>query len=544
LPIADFSAQITEEIITEEGIRIFAITGSTIHHEPFTVEVSAAEFADDRALKAALTAAAGARSPVHAGMGKHLGPAIQLLTTDHLRQTQRYDRTGWIGKRFLLPGREEPHVSIVLPRKLPYALNPKANINEGLKAFKALLESMPRAQTTVAGVLPFQAPIANLVGWRDERYAVFIKGRTGSFKTSWAQCLMAIYGPNFRHDSLLIKLGQGATTNAIMALSTHAYDLPFLIDNYKPSTGGGAKDLINLLHNILEGGEKDRLQRSSELRETKAVFCWPIVTGEDVPETDAATLARMLIIPFNCEPGSSNPKLTEAQEGIEHLCALGASWLDWLESEDGRDAALDESRKFTDTRESWAKNLREKYPKMANIFRVATNLATNQLTWQMMLQHPTIGPALDDYAKDHTEGLELLMHEMGACTTESLEASRFLAMLVELLTSGRVQLLDYPNAPVNEGERERMIGWKHNDGSVFLLPDLAREAVERTMGRECLGALSDRTLHSQLASLKMLASQEAGRYTVNRKIEGKSTRLLHLTGTAITGSSDTENSQQ
>jgi hypothetical protein len=362
---------------------------------------------------------------------------------------------------------------------------------------------MATMQTTVAAVLPFEAPVADLVGWRDERYAVFIKGRTGSFKTSWAQCLMAVYGQNFLQDSFLIKLGQGATTNAIMALSTHAHDLPFLIDNYKPSTGGGARDLINLLHNILEGGEKDRLQRSSELRETKPVFCWPLVTGEDVPETDPATLARMLIIPFNCEPGSSNPKLTEAQEGAEHLCALGAAWLNWLETEDGHDAVIEEARKFTDTREGWATHLRQAYPKMANIFRVATNLATNQLTWQMMLQHPIIGPAVDDYTNDHTKGLQMLMDEMGAYTTESLEASRFLAMLVELLTSERAQLLDFPQAPANESERDRMIGWKHSDSSVYLLPDLAREAVERMMGRESLGGLSDRTLHSQLASLNM-----------------------------------------
>lgn len=516
------------------------IAGTTIHQNDFTVEVTAKEFADDRALKAALTTVAGARSPVHAGMAKHLGPSIQLLTTDEFRQTRRYERTGWAGDRFLIPGREPPQVGITLPRKLPYALNPRANINEGLKAFQALLDSMARAQTTVTAMLPFQAPVARLAGWCDERYAAFIKGRTGSFKTSWAQCLMALYGQNFLQDSLLIKLGQGATTNAIMALSTHAHDLPFLIDNYKPSTGGGARDLINLLHNILEGGEKDRLQRSSELRETKPVFCWPLVTGEDVPETDPATLARMLIIPFTCEPGSSNPKLTEAQEGAEHLCALGASWLDWLETDDGHDAVLDETRKFTDTREGWATSLRQVYPKMANIFRVATNLATNQLTWQMLLQHPIIGPAVADYTNDHTKGLRMLMDEMGACTTESMEASRFLAMLVELLTSGRVQLLDYPQTPANDSERDRMIGWKHSDGSVYLLPDLAREAVERTMGRESLGGLSDRTLHSQLASLNMLKSQEPGRFTVNRKIQGKSTRLLHLSGAALAGPSETE----
>jgi hypothetical protein len=540
VPIADFSAQITEELCAENGRRLFVITGRTIHQEPFTVEVASPEFADERALKAALTTVAGARAPVHAGMTKHLGPAIQLLTTDEVRQTRRYERTGWAGDRFMIPGREPPQVSISLPRKLPYAIHPTANLNEGLKAFQALLESMPRAQTTVAATLPFKAPLAPMAGWRDERSAVFIKGRTGSFKTSWAQLLMAIYGPHFLQDSLLIKLGQGATTNAIMSLATHAHDLPFLIDNYKPSTGGGAKDLINLLHNILEGGEKDRLSRASELRETRPIFCWPLVTGEDVPDTDPATLARMLIIPFHSEPGSSNPKLTEAQEGAAHLCAVGASWLTWLETADGREAVEEEARKFADVRDGWAATLREAYPKMANMFRVATNLAITQLTWQIMQQHPVIGPAIEDYTSDHTTGLTTLMHDMGSYTTESLEASRFLTMLVELLTSQRIQLLNYPNTPTTDNEREHMIGWKQKDGSVYLLPDLAREAIERTMGRDSLGGLSDRTLHSQLASLGLIKSRDQGRFTVNRKIDGKSTRLLHLAAAAITGSDEAE----
>jgi hypothetical protein len=200
----------------------------------------------------------------------------------------------------------------------------------------------------------------------------------------------------------------------------------------------------------------------------------------------------------------------------------------------------EEARKFADVRDGWAATLREAYPKMANMFRVATNLAITQLTWQIMQQHPVIGPAIEDYTSDHTTGLTTLMHDMGSYTTESLEASRFLTMLVELLTSQRIQLLNYPNTPTTDNEREHMIGWKQKDGSVYLLPDLAREAIERTMGRDSLGGLSDRTLHSQLASLGLIKSRDQGRFTVNRKIDGKSTRLLHLAAAAITGSDEAE----
>jgi DNA primase len=337
--VADFTAHTAEEIVVEDGTRAFRLTGTTPPGHPFSVEIWAKEFADDRALKAALTQAAGAQFPVRAGMTKHLGPAIQLLTAPEIPRIRRYDRTGWANGHFLIPGREPSGVTIALLRKLPYAIHGEANLTIGLEAFGCLLSCMPTTQTTVAATIAFQAPLAPLAGWRDERHGLFIKGRTGSLKTSWTQVLMSLYGPEFLRDSLLIKLGQGATTNAIMAFATQASDLPLLIDNYKPSTGGGARDLINLLHNILEGGEKDRLNRAAELRETRPIFCWPIITGEDVPDTDAASLARILVVTFTWAPGTPNDELAQAQSQARHLYAVGATWLTWLESDEGQTRA-------------------------------------------------------------------------------------------------------------------------------------------------------------------------------------------------------------
>jgi hypothetical protein len=495
----------------------------------------AREFADERALKAALTEASGASSPVYAGMAKHLAPAIQLLSPKDVCRQRQYSRTGWAGDVFLMPGRVGRDVVIDLPRKLPYRVLPQANLTEGLKALQSVLTCMDRKQTTIGVTVPFQAPLAKLMGWQDERYALFIKGRTGSLKTSYAQMLMAIYGPDFLRDSLLIKFGQGATANAMMALATHAHDLPFLLDNYKPSTGGGARELINLIHNILEGGEKDRLSRASTLRETKPVSCWPILTGEDVPDTDPASLARMLILPFSWRAGEPNRALADAQEQAEHLCAVGQAWLTWLESDDGQIRAQEEATKFLDTRADWAKTLHTQHKHMVNILRVATNLATHQLTWQVLCAHPSIGPILDAFTDDHQQGLHALATEMGSYTAEALEAHRFLSGLRELLTSQRLKLLPWPQTPGEKDQPERILGWEKDDGSVYLLPDTARQAVEQVLGRESFGYVTDRTIHSQLDSQHALASKDAGRLTVNRKLGGKSIRLLHLTKEAFWG---------
>ncbi len=535
VPISDFSARITEESVGEDGTRTFGIEGKTVAGAPFRLELAAGDFADERLLKGALTQASGAQSPVRAGMAKHLGPAIQLLTKgEELRQVRRYERAGWADGRFLLPGRDLPNIRVDLSPKLPYRVHSDAELSQGLEAFEALLQAMTPSRSTVAATIAFEAPLARLAGWRDERYALFLAGRTGTLKTSWTQVLMSLYGEGFLQDATLLKWGEGATTNAIMAYATQAYDLPFMIDNFKPGTGGGPRDFVNLIHNILEGGEKERLTRAATLRETKPVFCWPFVTGEDVPDHDPASLARILVVHSSCEPGQPNKFLAKAQELAPHLSAVGQSWLTWLEGDEARTLSQDLREMFPGYRAMWAERLRKLRPDMVNILRVATNLATSEATWKMLTYHPTLSALAKQYVKAHAEGLNEVASTMASATAESLEASRYLSVLRELLASQRYILLPKGEAPTNESERDRMLGWRDPDGSVYLLPKLARDAVSRTLGKDGL-AISDQTLHAQLQALGAIQSANPGRETKALKSDGNLIRTLHLRKECLAG---------
>jgi DNA primase catalytic core len=528
--VCDFTAQIRDELTTEDGAKIFVLHGKTILGREFTVSIPAKEFADERALKAVLTEASGADAPIYAGMAKHLAPGIQMLTPKPVNQLRCFHRTGWAGSQFLIPGREPADVVMELPRKLPYGVTSTAQLTIGLKALKALIGCMSAEQITVALTTIFQAPLARLIGWENERYALFIRGRTGSLKTSVAQVLLSIYGPQFLKDHLLMKFGQGATANAMMALATHAHDLPILWDNYKPSTGGGARELINLIHNVLEGGDKDRLDRGSRLRETKPIFCWPVITGEDVPDSDAAALARMLIIHFTWTAGSPNPKLAEAQDNADHLCAVGHAWLTWLESDAGQACAKKLAKDFVDARSAWAEQVQQYHENSVNILRVASNLASNAITWRILCQHPMIGPCLRDRTDAHAQGLKILAEGMAHNTATSLEATRYLVVLRELLVSERYILLKVTEQPTMESERTRVIGWQAEDGSAYLLPKLARAAVDSVLGPRGLGDLSEQTLHSQLDGLGALQSKQDGRFTTVQWIAGEKAarRVIHI----------------
>ena len=526
--VADFDVRITEEATAEDGRRWFVLNGQTDQARPVHVEIAAPDFTDDRLLLAALTQAAGAQAPVRVGMTKHLRPAIQeLAKSTPPEQTRRYERTGWADGKFLIPGREAAGVTISLPRKLPYAIPATADLTLGLDALGNLIQSLDPQRTTVALSAMFLAAMARRAGWENDRFALFIAGRTGSLKTSWAQTAMCLYGPLFGSDEMLHKWGQGATPNFIMGLATKVHDLPLLVDNYKPTTGGGARDFINLVHNILEGGEKGRLNRASEMRDTKPVFTFPIFTGEDVPPDDSAALARVLVVPFEWQHGQDNPTLARAQAARQHLAAVGGAWIRWLESTASAQIVAEAAGMFEKTRADWAASLCKEQANMSNPLRVASNLAASQLTWWVLCQHPEIGEIARKHQPAHKQGLATIADDMAMRTTAALEAIRFLDVLRELIISGRRVLV--PKGGTSSEPPERRIGWRDNiDASIYLMPDISRQAVEEALRPNGLGALSRTTLYAQLNSLGVIADHSEGQLTKLLRAGTDIQRVLHL----------------
>ena len=528
--IADFAATIVEEVTTEEGDKTFVIEGDATRGGPFRLEVEATLFGQDSKLRAALEAATGARDPVRADQTKHLAPAIKLLTRDEsLVQIRRYRRTGWLGNVFLLPGREQAHTRIDLPHKLPYAGHPlgaEADFDDACTALTHLLDAIAPTLSTPILAMLLQAPLHRVAGWHNERYGMFVQGRTGTLKTSWCQTAMCLYGPGFAFSDNLIKWGEGATRNAIMAMATHVHDLPLLIDNYKPNTGGGERDFVNLIHNILEGGEKDRLTRAAELRETQPVHCFPLITGEDVPSTDPASLARVLVLKFEWQHGEANDALTYAQDHSDTLCAVGEAWIAWLETDEGRAVIESIAPELNDRRTAWAAYLRAQRTDMVNILRVATSLAVNELTWRIACLHPTLGDLLNAYTADHRRGLETIAATMADQTTESLGALRYLDALRELVTTGQYLLIARPVGYPTDIDRDRMLGWRDSDG-VYLLPKLALHAVKRLLGP---GELTDspQTLYAQMAGLGLLVGTGTEKTTKLIRVQNSIKRVLHL----------------
>lgn len=529
IPLASFTASIVGQVEDEDGSKTFIIGGKAVRGGYYTLEIAADHFGNTSELRSNLEQAVGPYDPVYTRMAEHLVPAIKSFTTAaDLETVHRYRRTGWRGSDFLMPGLSVDGVRIELPEKLPYRVGGDADLDTGSTALINLLECVDPAISAPVLTMLLQAPLHRIAGWQNERYGMFIQGRTGSLKTSFTQTAMSIYGPDFSNDRTLIKLGEGATRNAIMAYATNAHDMPFFIDNYKPNTGFGFHDLVNLIHNILEGGEKDRLNRASQIKEARPIHCFPIITGEDVPDHDPATLARLLLIAFEWQAGQPNERLSAAQTDSQHLQAVGLAWLTWVISEDGQRTIREASRNLPALRNNWAAHLRELRKDMVNILRVATNLATNELTWTIALHHPVLGDLLAPYTQAHGTGLRRIAENMAKSTTEALECVRFLAALRELLATGQGILIPraVPAVDVSQHDRERLVGWKDEAG-IYLLPTVALERIRKLLGQQSITA-SLQVLYSQFDGMKLIAGRGKDKVTRPVKVWGELYRVLHL----------------
>ncbi len=529
--VADFAAHITEEIISENGERMYCIEGKTRYGDAIKVDIEAKTFDDDYTLKRQMGAAAGARAAIRAGAAKHIGPAIKLLSTSERRITKRFDRTGWHDEKFLIPGRIRDGQQIVLPDDLPYFIDPAAQLGLGLEALEALIEAQEIQATAPLLAAYLQAPFAPRAAFK-KRYAVAAIGRTGTFKTTVNQLLMSIYGPKFADDEYLTRWGEGATRNAILKQGTYCHDMPSITDNFKPNIGR-AGDFAALVNSIVEGGEKKRLDSNSDLKASKSIRTVPIFTGEDIPDDDPATLARVLIIPFPVFGQRMNRNLSKAQVSAHHLCAVGGAWLDWLESDEGAIIANRAGQMFGDRRDAWAQVLYNHNNDTQNAFRIASNLATNELTWWAMRHCPVLAQIAEKFSDAHAKGLLEISKAMAANTAESLEASRYLSAIRELLASGKCILLNRHASISDSGKNGSVIGYEDDNGA-YILPGVARAEIEKNLGKDRLGGVTDRTIYDQLKQLDAIQSSEEGRKTQKIRIPcGRTQRVLHLKELAL-----------
>ncbi|MEZ4682218.1 MAG: DUF927 domain-containing protein [Caldilineaceae bacterium] len=350
-------------------------------------------------------------------------------------------------------------------------------------------------------------------------------------KTTTGQLAMSAWGPRFATEQLFEKIGSyGSTTNGVLGRAAEISDLPFMLDNFKPNTQG--KDLVtSLIHSIMEGHTKSRQTRDGKNAPTKPINAWPLMTGEDTPGNDTAALARLLIIPMESRHGIIPDGIKTATELAEHLPAIGATWLDLLESDGPRIAAIAKNA-FEKYRTEFAEHIRAHSPQAENILRSATNFALNAAAWVALAELPEISMLVTERYVNHHAALFDLAAGIGEHTAEHLEAHKFLQILAELVAAGRVHLV----RPDEKGSPHGIpvIGWIDGSGEINLYPTIVIQQID-AVGRDALNGLSMNAIYTQLATLgKIAATGTDGKTTrLRRSPDGKVVRVLVMKPEAL-----------
>jgi len=527
--IADGFGFIDAQTRRENGDAIFSIRGrgSQDGHE-FCFDLPGADFSDPRKLKAKLTAQFGGRNVIT----KDFNSACIQRLSKRIKDYRLVEACRWLDGACAVPGLDlVDAVKFNIHKKVPASFEDQGDLDLGIKSITALMKAWNPGHQAILAATVFGAPVA--AKWfEDDRYALALIGLTGTGKTEASRLMLSCYGRGYLQDGNLLRWNDGATANATQQIAAQSGFLPILIDNYKPIKSGSPAQLVGVLHAILEGSEKSRLDRNAQLRDTLEFMCTPIVTGESFIE-ESSTLARSILIEW--QPVVDVQALTEAQFHADHLLEIGRSWLTWISGAEGQEVI---------------KKGRSEYPKLRseavgllneigciNAGRIGSSVALIKSLWQILIEHPVLGEIFRPYSKAISESLLKQLQDQADATIQANEAERFIAALRELVTSGRGVIVKGASGLASMASYsetlyqhpERILGWQDEaTGDFWLYPDATKKAVALHQGRQ-VQEIDSRTLNRQLRDRGYLVVDEKQKHAQQARhdpITKKTARFL------------------
>jgi hypothetical protein len=305
MPLANFDARITSEIVKDDGTeqrRFYEIT-ATYKENSYTFQVAATEFGSLNWVADRLPA----ECLCYAGRGikDHLPVAIKSLSGTIPRRTI-FTHTGWadvgsqkvylhtgaaIGARGVVEG-----IQVELPAELgQFRLPPLGQGKELIEAIYTTLKFLdvaPRRITVPLFLTAYRAALG------EANFSVFLYGESGVRKTSLAAIVQQHFGAAMDYDHA--PSNWESTGNFIETLAHAAKDAVLLIDDFVPSGSRHDVERKYALADRLFRGQanrqgRGRLQSDTSYRATRKPRGIPVGTGEELPR-GRSLQARMLSI--------------------------------------------------------------------------------------------------------------------------------------------------------------------------------------------------------------------------------------------------------
>lgn len=338
VPIANFKAYVTKDIILDDGIeekRIFEIAGLCGKEFFKPVEVPSNKFFgmgwvnENWGIKAVIFPPSTNRDFI-----RH---SVQVFS-DEVEHHQVFTHTGWreIDGEWVYLTSEgaigKDGVAVNLPRELhKYALPTEIDselARAGMKASLSFLDIAPLAITLPLFSTMYLSPLTSILK-PFPPFSVFLSGESGSLKTTLA-CLALCHFGNFGHDGLS---NFHDTANALEKRAFVLKDLPMILDDLHPSFNNREamqREAVaqRLIREYANRTGRARLNSDAIEKGRYEPRGMLIITGENLPQ-GTSTGARFWGIEVSKDQIDLE-KLTTLQKESHLLPHATASYINWL----------------------------------------------------------------------------------------------------------------------------------------------------------------------------------------------------------------------
>lgn len=556
--LTNFVARIVEVVEIDDGavqLRLFEIDvemGGVVRR----LTVAAPSFASMNWVLEQI----GAAAIVFPGIGlkDQTRAAIQILSgTPPMRLV--YGHTGWReikphGWCFLHaegavgPDGPVPEVQVQLPTELnSLALPAPPTGAELIEAIGAVLG--PLMDLAVARVIfPCIAALARVV-LAPVSFAIYLAGKSGTFKTEVAATLQSSFGKTV--DAEKLPGSWSSTGNALEALSFRAKDMVFVVDDFAPS--GSAAD-VQRFHR-----EADRLLRAqgnrrgrtrmaadSQLKPSYYPRGMILSTGEDVPAGQSLR-ARMVIIEM-AQGDITSEKLSRCQEAArnQQYAMVMAAYVKWLASQ------IETIRQRLWQR---VRDLRAEFSLADSHRRTPTNVAELLAGFEVFMDFFHNAGAIDDGQREHL----LARCRKGLLENAAAQARHheafdpvevFLRLLRSAIAAGEAHIANKEGKVPSESvalalgwecgsesqwrARGNCVGWIVGD-DLYLEPSAAHKAAQRMGGDIDRMSVTLVTLGKRLDERQLLLSKDVvrDRLQARRQLQGARRDVWHVSATLL-----------
>jgi len=492
-------------------------------------------FGDPNALHRAIAGRAGETFTTRAGMQRHLGAALLVLSGSYPRRST-YRFMGWSNVdghwRYLTPGcavkadgmvATPPEVELET-RLRDYALT-DIPWEQSIEAFVSTLQVFPKSYAAALTAFALLPLFQRFFPAAAPKPAMHLVGTTGSGKSEIAALMNSFYG-QFSRDQPPAQWGD--TVNTVETLGHPLADALFWVDDYK-SIYADEKTFTRFLQSYSRGMGRGRLTKEAKVRQERPCRGLLLSTGETTLEGEASVLARMLVLEIppweKRDPGGK--ALLEAEQQRPYLNGFTTHLARWIAGRaDAGTLEKELAERFARNCTGYRAQLNGKGGKAGSSGRVVQNWAVLVTVYQLIRQFLAEKDA-DDLLPAWEDNAEAMLQ-----TVQGERAGYiFLDALRELIASGEVMLATDLRQPEEPRPGTTLIGYQ-SEGMVYLLPEVAYRAVSRVQPLKFTSA----AIGAQLKEEGILTTNPNDTHLgVQIRVRGARVRVWRLKGDSLGG---------